>query len=157
MEAGEKIAPERIKTSEPIAALTIAYIGLVVVLFYYIVVISGSINSRENTTISVSDTAAQLASSANSQTSYPEKIDSITTLTAITSSGNYVQYHETIAGADISSITQDALYSIIKPGICNSQDIAPYLQQGVGFQYIYTVAETGAHYTITVTNADCSS
>lgn len=155
LENDHKISRERVKASEPIAALVIACLGLAVLVAYYIAAIAMGGSEYESTTPSLSDTTAQLAASAKLQTNLPETIDSVTTLTDITSSGTNIQYHDTVAGADPSAVTEQALYAIDKPAVCGSSNLASYLQEGIGFQYIYTVAETGAQYTITITNNDC--
>jgi len=153
---GEKIEKTRFAAAEPTTALVIACLGIAVLIIYYIGVgVNSASSSYQSSSTSLDDTTAQLVASAKLQTHLPEKIDDVTTLTDITSSGSDIQYHDTIAGADPTAITESELYTIDKPAVCGNSDLASYLQEGIGFQYIYTVAETGAQYTVTITSSDC--
>lgn len=105
---------------------------------------------------SPSDLASQAVKEAKAATVLPYQIDSITSLTDITSKSSTIQYHYQIKGANTSNLSDNGLRDAIKPNVCTNSDTKKLLDAGVGLQYLYTVYETSQQYQFIVVKADCS-
>ena len=90
-----------------------------------------------------------------SQLDLPQTIDQVTTLDDITAEKTAVHYHYTIAGADTTALTDEALASVILPGICSQKATREVLDNDIGMTYSYVVAETGDEFHFEFTKADC--
>lgn len=103
----------------------------------------------------LADLASQGAQGAKSSTALPSEIDSVTTLTDITSESNIITYHYMLHDADTSSLTDDVLRSSIQPNVCSNTSTKNLLDNGVDMQYLYSIKENGQQYSFTVTKGNC--
>lgn len=106
---------------------------------------------------SPTDLASQGVQQAKSSTKLPYEVDSVTTLTDITSSGNTIQYHYSLHDADTSNLSDEALKNSIKPNVCANTGTSSLLNKGVTLQYLYIVSGSSEQYSFTVAQSDCQS
>jgi hypothetical protein len=104
-------------------------------------------------------TPAEIASygarEAKASTTLPYEVDEVTTLTDITSEGKAIKYIYTIHDADTSNVSNSTLEAIVKPSVCANTDTKNLLNQGVDMMYLYTIKETGARYSFTISEDGC--
>ena len=98
---------------------------------------------------------AKTVDTLKEQYNLPQQIDEVTTLDDITAEGTNIHYHYTIAGADTTGLTEQALSDSILPQLCAQKETRDVLDHDIGMQYSYVVAETGDEYHLEFTKADC--
>lgn len=104
-----------------------------------------------NSPAAISRTVDQL----KAQYDLPQQIDEVTTLDDITAEGSDIHYHYTIAGADTTGLTEQALADSILPQLCAQKATRDVLDNDIGMNYSYVVEETGDEYHLEFTKADC--
>lgn len=98
---------------------------------------------------------ARTVDQLKSQYSLPQQVDEVTTLDDITAEGSNIHYHYTIAGADTTGLTEQALSDSILPQLCAQKETRSVLDKDIGMNYSYVVAETGDEFHLEFTKADC--
>lgn len=89
------------------------------------------------------------------QNELPQQVDEVTTLDDVTAEESAIHYHYTIAGADTSGLTEDALRESVLPQLCSTAETKDLLDQDVEMKYSYEVAETGDTYDLSFSKSDC--
>lgn len=146
--------PKRKKSRVIAWSILLSILAILAILI--IVAITTSSSSNQN---SSNQTPTQLASQgaqgAKSSMTLPYEVDSVTTLTDITSNGNDIQYHYILHDADTSNLSDDTLRGSIQPSVCANDSTKNLLDHGVDMQYLYTVKDSNEQYSFTVTRSNC--
>jgi len=142
----------RRKKGRVIAWSILLSIIVVLVILVIAAIATSSSSSQSSSTESLAESAVR---QLKSESTYPQKIDDITTLTDVTSSGNSIQYHYQIMGADTSNLSNASLYNNVQPSVCSNTDTRKVLDAGITMEYLYEVYETGQNYNISIQESDC--
>ena len=93
---------------------------------------------------------------AKQNSTFPMKLDEITTFTDITAEPNAIRYHYLIKGADTTSISENVLKKNLLPATCNNDSAKEYLGRNINLEYLYTVSETSEDFLVIIQESDCS-
>jgi hypothetical protein len=159
--AGAFISDEEYMSAEPkrkkgrVIAWSILLSVLALLTFLVIAAIATGGSSRPESSMTLAERAVNEVNSDSTFT-LPKKIDDVTTLTAITSNGNEIEYHYRLDGADYDNLSDSALYDSIRPNVCSDTDTRELIDAGVTMTYLYEASETTDAYTVRVAGADCA-
>jgi len=93
---------------------------------------------------------------AKTNSSFPFKVDEVTTATDITARTNAIRYHFLVVGADTSNLSEESIKESVIPSVCSKDDLKVYFNRGINLEYLYTINETGQEYLITMQKSDCA-
>lgn len=144
-------APRKRSPAILIVSIVVTLVIFVVAFFGVRFVLNAIATPAANSPESIAKTVDQL----KTQFDLPQVIDEVTTLDDITAEDKAVHYHYTIAGADTSALTEDALSGIILPGLCADKATRDVLDNDIGMNYSYVISETGEELHLEYTKADC--
>ena len=120
------------------------------------VVTSTNTANSSSSSYSSSDLATQAVAYVKSTTTFPNKLDDVTTWVDITAQQNTIQYHYRLAGVDVGSLSNSYLKSYLLSSVCQTQATKNLLDQGVNLEYHYVVENSAVSYFVLFTKSDCS-
>lgn len=128
--------------------------------FFLVVGLFRYFGDRPSETVTAVDTKQELIKQTvaeyKNSTTFPQEIDSVTTLTDVLEVPGAIRYIYTIHDADVSGTTNESLKEAFVPEICGTKETKEgLLDQGIKMEYSYTVRESGQNYFFVVTTADC--
>lgn len=137
-------------------AWSITLAVLIILIIFIVVAIAANSQSNQGSSYQTPvELASRGAQEAKANTALPYAVDSITTLTDITSDENTIQYHYLIHDTDTSNLSDSSLRGSIQPTVCANTSTKALLNRGVDMQYIYSVENASGQYSFTVTQNDC--
>ena len=142
-------APVKKSTGKRILAAVIAIVVAIVV-FAGVRIGLAALND-DTSPAAIAKTVEQL----KEQTDLPLQVDEVTTLDDIKAEDDAVHYYYTIAGADTTGLTEDALEAAVLPGLCAQKETKALLDRDVRMKYSYVVAETGDEFDLDFGKSDC--
>lgn len=92
---------------------------------------------------------------AKSNTTIPQKLDEVTTLTGIEEVTGAIHYDYVLHDIDESQVSNSVLKNILVPSVCKTPETKSILDKDIRMEYSYQVQNSATNYFVSLSKSDC--